>query len=123
MCVFQFVWCPLVILMDVFQYLTVGVTVMLAAERYIAICHPMRARSVCTVKRARTIIVLLAGLAFILRSPKFFDLKFTTGRGPNGETILVVDWAYPYNEKLYTYIVTSKLRDKFRVKLSWPSRV
>ncbi|RUS77033.1 hypothetical protein EGW08_015213, partial [Elysia chlorotica] len=95
-----------IIFMEVFQYLTVGVTVMLAVERYIAICHPMRARSLCTVKRARTIIVLLTFLAFLLRSPKFFDLKFTTGRGPKGEKILVVDWAYPYNEKLYTYMVT-----------------
>ncbi|GFR76897.1 thyrotropin-releasing hormone receptor-like [Elysia marginata] len=97
-----------IIFMDVFQYLTVGVTVMLAVERYIAICHPMRARSLCTVNRARTIIVLLAVVAFILRSPKFSELHFTMGKGPSGEKILVVNWAYPYNEKIYTYIVTSE---------------
>ncbi|GFO27679.1 FMRFamide receptor, partial [Plakobranchus ocellatus] len=95
-----------IIFMDILQYLTVEVTVMLAVERYIAICHPMRSRSVCTVKRARTIIVVLVIVAFILRAPKFFEIKFVWAMGRDGEPFLVTEWVYPYDEKAYTYIVT-----------------
>ncbi|XP_059165575.1 G-protein coupled receptor daf-37-like [Physella acuta] len=95
-----------IIFMDIFQYLTVGVTVMLAIERYIAICHPMRAMNICTVKRARIIICVLTFVAFVLRSPKFFELRYSYTPLTNGETKLVVSWVYVYDDRAYTYIVT-----------------
>ncbi|KAI8781555.1 FMRFamide receptor, partial [Biomphalaria glabrata] len=94
------------IVMDIFQYLTVGVTVMLAVERYIAICHPMRAMGMCTVKRARIIIVLLAFVSLVLMFPKFFDIQATLARKNAHETVLVVTFAYVYDNQLYNYIVT-----------------
>ncbi|GFN84352.1 FMRFamide receptor [Plakobranchus ocellatus] len=97
-----------IIFMDMFQYLTVGVTVMLAVERYIAICHPMKAMTVCTVKRARIIICILALVAFILRSPKFLDIKISYTLLVTGEKILTVTWVYLYDEQAYTYIVTGE---------------
>lgn len=62
------------------------------------------------VKRARIIIVVLTVVAFILRSPKFaeLDIKFITTVG--NEQSLIVTNVYRYDEAIYTYIVTGKLR-------------
>ncbi|KAH9512965.1 hypothetical protein Btru_037172 [Bulinus truncatus] len=95
-----------VIFMDTFQYLTVGVTVMLAIERYIAICHPMKAMMLCTVKRARIIIVSLTVACFLLSSPKFLDIEVSFVENDTGEQRAVVTWRYLYDYKAYTYIVT-----------------
>lgn len=59
-------------IMNIFLLVSVWLTVMLALERYIAICHPLRAMSVCTVTRARIIIVLIFVIAAILHIPYFF---------------------------------------------------
>ncbi|XP_059165493.1 thyrotropin-releasing hormone receptor-like [Physella acuta] len=98
------------IAMETFQYLTVGVTVMLAVERYLAICHPMRAMGMCTIKRARIIIAILFLITFTVLSPKFLDLQLTNAKEPiTGETLLTITHAYYYNNALYTYIVTVSL--------------
>ncbi|KAK0062353.1 sex peptide receptor [Biomphalaria pfeifferi] len=96
------------IVMDIFQYFAVGVTVMLAVERYIAICHPMRTMGMCTVKRARIIIVLLAFVSLVLMFPKFFDMQPTLAKKGH-ETFLVMTFAYVYDNQLYSYIATFTL--------------
>ncbi|KAL3851816.1 hypothetical protein ACJMK2_015521 [Sinanodonta woodiana] len=63
------------IFLDILLLASVWLTVMLALERYIAICHPMRAMAICTVKRARIIIICIFIGAFIIRCPKFFQHK------------------------------------------------
>jgi len=59
-------------IMNIFLMASVWLTVMLAVERYIAICHPLRAMSICTVTRARIIILLIYLFAAILHIPHFF---------------------------------------------------
>ncbi|CAG5130311.1 unnamed protein product, partial [Candidula unifasciata] len=95
-----------IILQDICLYLTIGVTVMLAVERYIAVCHPMRTIGLCTITRARTIIVALFVVSFILRSPKFLDIEVQYRKTESTGRVLTISWAFPYDEKLYTYIVT-----------------
>ncbi|KAL3851813.1 hypothetical protein ACJMK2_015518 [Sinanodonta woodiana] len=63
------------IFLDILLLASVWLTVMLALERYIAICHPMRAMAICTVKRARIIIICIFIGAFVMRFPKFFQYK------------------------------------------------
>ncbi|XP_045166710.1 FMRFamide receptor-like [Mercenaria mercenaria] len=58
-----------------FLLASVWLTVMLAIERYIAICHPLRAMGICTVIRARIIIVLIFICSFLFRLPEFFKIK------------------------------------------------
>jgi thyrotropin-releasing hormone receptor len=40
-------------------------------ERYIAICHPMKAKSICTISRAKKIIVACWTFAVLYCSPWF----------------------------------------------------
>ncbi|CAG5136714.1 unnamed protein product [Candidula unifasciata] len=98
-----------IIFMDVFHYLTVGITVMLAVERYVAICHPLKALAFCTVRRARIIIVSLTIVSFILRSPKFFELDISHREVEGRAREMIVTYVYLYNEGIYTYIVTGFL--------------
>ena len=61
------------IFLHTFLLASVWLTVMLATERYIAICHPLRAISICTVCRARFIIVTIFVFSFYCRCPNFFE--------------------------------------------------
>lgn len=58
-------------IMNIFLLASVWLTVMLAVERYIAICHPLRAMSICTITRARIIIVLIFVISALLHVPQF----------------------------------------------------
>ena len=51
-------------------YLTVTVTV----ERYIAVCHPLRARSWCTCGRGRIAIVIIGLLSMLYNVPRFLEV-------------------------------------------------
>ncbi|KAH3777543.1 thyrotropin-releasing hormone receptor-like [Dreissena polymorpha] len=53
------------ILINVVLLASVWLTVMLTVERYIAICHPLRAITLCTVVRARIIIISIVVSAFL----------------------------------------------------------
>jgi len=67
------------IFIDTFLMASVWVTVMLAIERYIAICHSLRASAICTVKRARYLNCAVFMFAFACRIPNFFEYSTKTG--------------------------------------------
>ncbi|KAG8186962.1 hypothetical protein JTE90_005737 [Oedothorax gibbosus] len=52
-------------------WMTVGVTV----ERYVAVCHPLRARFLCTHRRARLCTVAVAVLAIAYNAPRFLEIQ------------------------------------------------
>ena len=52
-------------------YLTVAVTV----ERYVAVCHPLRSRSVCTYGRARIYVLAISALVVLYNVPKFLEVE------------------------------------------------
>ncbi|XP_067683022.1 sex peptide receptor-related protein 2-like [Haliotis asinina] len=92
----------LTILMNTFHVASVWVTVMLAVERYIAICHPLRAMAICTIKRARIVIISLFIIAFLIRIPKFFDLQFFFSKEAG---IWSLGYQTMYNQAWYSLIV------------------
>jgi hypothetical protein len=47
-------------------YLTMAVTM----ERYIAVCWPLRARSLCTIGRAKTAVGVVTGCAITYNVPR-----------------------------------------------------
>lgn len=53
-------------------YLTLCVTV----ERYVAVCLPLKARSLCTYGRARNCVVIMGSAAFVYNIPRFFEVTW-----------------------------------------------
>ncbi|XP_054722361.1 FMRFamide receptor-like [Uloborus diversus] len=49
---------------------TVGVTV----ERYVAVCHPLKARFLCTYRRARVFNILIVVFAVCYNIPRFWEI-------------------------------------------------
>lgn len=52
------------------QFVTVYLTLTVTLERYIAVCHPLKARSYCTYGRAQLAVLVIVILAFIYNLPK-----------------------------------------------------
>ncbi|GLV43776.1 FMRFamide Receptor [Carabus blaptoides fortunei] len=52
-------------------YLTMTVTL----ERFVAVCHPLRARSLCTYGRARIYVLAIAVFAILYNLPRFWEMS------------------------------------------------
>ena len=61
---------------------SIWLTVMLAIERYVAICRPFLASRVCTVRVAVTAICVVFVLALASRLPNFWEHRITWYRDP-----------------------------------------
>ncbi|XP_015591017.1 FMRFamide receptor [Cephus cinctus] len=79
------------------QMVTVYLTVTVTMERYVAVCHPLRARSLCTYGRARLAVLCIILFAFVYNLQKFWEVDFETE----------VHWKY--NVTIYC-IVPTQLR-------------
>ncbi|OAD60755.1 FMRFamide receptor [Eufriesea mexicana] len=55
-------------------YLTLTVTL----ERYIAVCHPLKAKSFCTYGRAQLAVLVIVIFSFIYNLPKFWEVDYYT---------------------------------------------
>lgn len=47
----------------------------MTVERYIAVCHPLRARSWCTCKRGRLAVVIIGLCSLCYNVPRFFEVE------------------------------------------------
>lgn len=54
-------------------YLTLTVTL----ERYVAVCHPLRARALCTYGRARIYVVVIIIFSICYNIPRFFEVDLS----------------------------------------------
>ncbi|XP_059480856.1 FMRFamide receptor [Neocloeon triangulifer] len=82
-------------------YLTLTVTL----ERYVAVCHPLRARSLCTYGRARIYVVLIIVFSVLYNLPRFFEVERVTGTlPPYNTTIYMVSASALRNDPLYITI-------------------
>lgn len=52
-------------------YLTLTVTL----ERYVAVCHPLRARALCTYGRARIYVIVIIIFSICYNIPRFFEVQ------------------------------------------------
>ena len=85
-------------------------------ERYVAICHPLRAVSMCTVTKVRTAIITISVVAILFNIPKFFEFRPVESVLPFQPNITYVDlegtslrqdqvYRYLYNTALYCLII------------------
>ncbi|XP_046398174.1 FMRFamide receptor [Ischnura elegans] len=70
-------------------YLTLTVTL----ERWVAVCHPLKARSLCTLRRARIHVAIAMAFSLLYNLPRFWEVHmvkqtlFLTGPPPSNITI------------------------------------
>lgn len=55
------------------QMTAVWLTVLVSGERFVAICHPLLARSVCTASNARRAMTLVAATSVAFNVPRYFE--------------------------------------------------
>ncbi|EAA01756.2 AGAP001862-PA [Anopheles gambiae str. PEST] len=68
-------------------YLTLTVTL----ERYVAVCHPLRARALCTYGRARLYVVGILVFSILYNLPRFWEVTLISSTHPDtGLTIYCV---------------------------------
>jgi hypothetical protein len=70
--IFQYFRIQLFTLMVFFKVMGVYLIVFVTTERYIAVCKPLQAQSLCTVKHAYYAILLLVIVSFIYKFPNSF---------------------------------------------------
>ncbi|XP_076469658.1 neuromedin-U receptor 1-like [Babylonia areolata] len=103
------------IFLNIALFASVWITVVLAVERYIAICHPMQAMSICTTKRARIMIGLIFLAGCVVRAPNLLDMEMVDRLivDPHRNTTVtkrVLEWRQDvYNNALYSMLVAGLL--------------
>ncbi|XP_046985417.1 FMRFamide receptor [Schistocerca americana] len=80
------------------QTVSVYLTLTVTLERFVAVCHPLQARSLCTYGRARLYVLLILALATVYNLPRFWEVTH------------VEDFSPITNSTIYTVAPTS-LRD------------
>ena len=92
------------ILTNVFLLASIWLTVMLALERYIAICRPFLAAKLCTVRNARIIIVVVFLFALGCRLPNFWEHRINTTRdaATNASFAYIYSSEFSFDEQYMT---------------------
>ncbi|XP_062584067.1 probable G-protein coupled receptor 139 [Saccostrea cucullata] len=96
---------------------SVWINVVLAAERYVAIVHPLRANMICSIRRARFVIIAVFLYSFVIRIPYFFENKVETVRhepecgGPTVTYSHTAPWLFvdPKEKEIYRWVVDCTL--------------
>ena len=60
------------------QTASVYLTVLVTIERFIVVCHPLKARSLCTTKRTRLGVLLVMSFSVLYNMSRFFEYTYHT---------------------------------------------
>lgn len=71
------------------QTMSVYLTLIVTVERWVAVCHPFRAKALCTSSRARWYVLGTAAFALAYNAPKFFEAE-VVARSEGGERVYCV---------------------------------
>lgn len=56
------------------QTVSVYLTLTVTLERFVAVCHPLRARSLCTYGRAKLYVIVIIIFSIVYNAPKFWEV-------------------------------------------------
>ncbi|XP_059054666.1 FMRFamide receptor-like [Achroia grisella] len=87
------------------QTMSVYLTLIVTVERWVAVCHPFRAKALCTSSRARWYVLGTAAFALAYNAPKFFEAEVYTSVD-DGDMIYCVrpDWEFRTEAYVAIYI-------------------
>ena len=72
------------------QTATIWLTVSFTVERYIAVCHPLKAASMCTISRAKIVIIGVSLGSSLYNIPRWFDYQPVSNWNPStNETVVI----------------------------------
>lgn len=66
------------------QSATIGLTVLIAANRYVAVCKPYHASTYCSLRLTRNAVAAVLVFASVYNVPHFFETEMTTIPLTNG---------------------------------------
>lgn len=87
-----------------FNLVSVWMIVILAVERFIAICMPFKVSGMCTICRSRCIVVIVYVAGFLIQSPLFAKYKIVASRNEFNETEYSLHHTALSEEILFTII-------------------
>ncbi|XP_046545289.1 FMRFamide receptor-like [Haliotis rubra] len=73
------------------QMITIWLTVSFTVERYIAVCHPLKAAGMCTINRARMVIIGVCFVSLLYNIPRWLEyqvLAFT--HPPTNDSCMII---------------------------------
>ena len=86
-----------------FRMTSTWLTVLLTVDRYIAVCHPLRAQNMCTLAVAKRNMGVLLVAAFVCSFPRFFEYHMKSGDFK--PTALLANEGYAIGYGIVTFFV------------------
>ena len=94
------------------QTSTVWITVSFTVERYIAVCHPLKAARMCSINRARIVIISVSVVSFLYNMTRWFEYEIVHLASKNSTVMTTVFYEFNktefgnnllYNKIYYSY--------------------
>jgi hypothetical protein len=85
-------------LVHITQMATVWVTVLIAMNRYIAICRPFQAPLWCSMSKARLQLIVMSIVIILYNIPRFFEFKFAHEFDPETNSTQTIGASTAMNE-------------------------
>ncbi|RUS82758.1 hypothetical protein EGW08_009496 [Elysia chlorotica] len=86
------------------QTATIWLTVSFTVERYIAVCHPLKAASMCSIPRARLVVLSISVIAVLYNVPRWLEYS-------------IISYTDPLNQTCISFVQTSLAKDAIYHKI------
>ena len=102
-----------------FGLVSIWVVVFVSLERYIAVVHPFRVKSICTVFRVKIIVLFTALFLMSMQIPAFFELDVIQCIGSKSELMKICKYRHTdlFNSFTYQLLYRLTYRAMFRLIL------
>jgi hypothetical protein len=99
------------------QHFSSWIIVLVTIERYIVTAYPLKARQMCTLKRAKLYVLCLASILFLINLPTLFFPEKLTRKSNDTKTF---DFEATSKQLIFSIILRkSKLIKKYTLSLSY----